>query len=84
MALKIEKTFHSMSYFTQLCRLISNILWKTVDLFCLLDFIVCLSTLLFIYFIVCLSTLPMLNDFLKEYDFVMKILGDFRTTKKLP
>ena len=72
-----KKTFHSMSYFTQLRRLISNILWKTVGLFLP-------STTEILDFIVSLSTLPVLNDFLQEYDFVMIILGDFSTTKKIP
>ena len=45
---KIEKTFHSIFYFTQLRRLISNILWKLVGLFLpstteILDFTVSLS-----------------------------------------
>ena len=66
-----------MSSFTQFRRLISNILCKPAGLFLLL-------TTKILDFIVSLSTLPVLNDFLQEYDFVMKILGDFSTTKKLP
>ena len=42
------------------------------------------STAKIVDFTVSLSTLPALNEFLKDYDFVIIIMGDFNTTKKLP
>ena len=55
----------------------SNILRKIVGLF--------LSSAADISdFLVTLSTLPAINDFLQDYDFVMIVMGDFSTTKKLP
>ena len=68
---KYQKTFHSKSYFTRFCRLISNILWKIVGLF--LPSPVEISNF----------TVPALNDLLQDYDFVMIIKGDFNDTKKL-